>query len=92
LLAGENVSYVSDCQQVSITPPSPPLPPQINISPEDNIQLFSLASMFTHHVVNGTKWGAGSFKDIDSPVKELMEQYNCFQNVWMKKMKAVHQE
>ena len=49
-------------------------------------------SMFTHHVVKGKKWGSGSFKDISNPVKELMEQYNCFENSWIEKMNAIHEE
>ncbi|XP_028409567.1 uncharacterized protein LOC114532236 [Dendronephthya gigantea] len=42
-------------------------------------------------LVTERHWG-GSFEEINSPVKDLLHQYNCFQDGWMKKMKSVHQE
>lgn len=44
----------------------------------------------TRHVVTETK--LGSIEADDSPLKELVEQYNNFQNNWLLKMTAIQQE
>lgn len=49
-------------------------------------------STVTHRVVIHTKWGFGAFQEIDNPLKELLEQYNSFQDGWVKKLKDIHEE
>ena len=66
----------------------------VHRNPSQSIYIFlePTPSTVTHRVVIDTKWGFGAFQEIDNPLKELLEQYNSFQDGWVKKLKDIHEE
>jgi predicted cupin superfamily sugar epimerase len=58
----------------------------VHRNPSQSIYIFlePTPSTVTHRVVIDTKWGFGAFQEI--------EQYNSFQDGWVKKLKDIHEE